>query len=116
MWMRHLSRALVLALSVAFLLSPAAMADKPDSGSSVGSGRVFYPNPVASLQNQFLTDQKDADYPALQPAYRIVTLTNLDGSGYLRGDWANVRSETGDTAYSPTNTFLYDRHDDRFET
>ena len=33
--------------------------------------------------------------PALQPAYRIVTLTNLDGSGYLRGDWANIRSETG---------------------
>ena len=62
-----------------------------------------------------MTDQKDADYAALQPAYRIVTLTNLDGSGYLRGDWANITSETGDPAYSPDNTFLYDRHDDRFE-
>jgi hypothetical protein len=67
------------------------------------------------LQNQSLTDQNDADYTALQPAYRNVTLTNLDGSGYLRGDWANITSETGDPAYSPNNTFLYGRSDDRFE-
>jgi hypothetical protein len=51
----------------------------------------------------------------LQPAYRLVTLTNLDGSGYLRGDWANIRSETGPAAYSPDNTFIYSRSDDRFE-
>ena len=70
---------------------------------------------MATLQDQSLTDQKDADYPALQPAYRIVTLTNLDGSGYLSGDWANVRSTTGDQAYSPDNTFIFGRHDDRFE-
>jgi hypothetical protein len=94
---------------------PIAGAAKPGSGSSTGSGRVFFPNPVASLQNQNLTDQKDADYAALQPAYRVVTLTNLDGSGYLNGDWANIRSETGDLAYSPNNTFIYDRSDDRFE-
>jgi hypothetical protein len=65
--------------------------------------------------DQSLTDQKDADYPALQPAYQIVTLTNLDGSGYLSGDWANVRNSTGDPAYSFEHTFFYDRHDDRFE-
>jgi zinc metalloprotease ZmpB len=51
----------------------------------------------------------------LQPAYRIVPLTNLDGSGYLRGDWANIRSETGTPAYSPSNTFIYNRHEDQFE-
>ena len=44
-----------------------------------------------------------------------MTLTNLDGSGYLRGDWANVVSETGNPAYSPTNTFIYTRHQDEFE-
>ena len=44
-----------------------------------------------------------------------MTLTNLDGSGYLVGDWANIRSETGNPAYSPTNTFNYHRNDDRFE-
>jgi hypothetical protein len=76
---------------------------------------VFLPNPVASLGNQGLTDQKDADYPALAGAYATVALTNLDGSGYLVGDWANIRSETGPAAYSPTNTFVYRRDDDRFE-
>lgn len=95
---------------------PAAAGNgKPRSGSSTGTGRVFFPNPVAQLQDQTLTDQNDADYAALQPAYRTVTLTNLDGSGYLRGDYANVLSETGDPAYSSTNTFVYGRSDDRFE-
>jgi hypothetical protein len=42
-------------------------------------------------------------------------LTHLDGSGYLRGDWANIVSETGDPAFSADNVFLFDRHDDRFE-
>ncbi len=90
-------------------------AGKPGPGGSTGTGRVFFPNPVAQLQNQTLTDQDDADYAALQPAYRNVILTNLDGSGTLTGDWANIRGETGDNAYSPTNSFVYGRSDDRFE-
>ncbi|MGH3103940.1 MAG: M36 family metallopeptidase [Gaiellaceae bacterium] len=94
---------------------PAAVAAKPPSGTTTGSGRVFAPNPVAALQDQTLTDQKDADYAALQPAYRIKTLTNLDGSGFLRGDWAEIVSETGNPAYSATNTFHYNRHQDEFE-
>lgn len=92
-----------------------ALAGKGGSSTSTGSGQVFLPNPVADLGDQSLTDQKDANYAALQPAYHIVTLTNLDGSGYLRGDWANIRSETGDPAFSSTNTFIYTRNDDRFE-
>jgi hypothetical protein len=108
-------KALSYTLILVALVAPSAMAAKPGPGTSQGSGRVFLPNPVAFLQDQSLTDQKDADYPALQPAYQIVPLTNLDGSGYLNGDWANVRSTTGDPAYSPDNTFRYDRHDDRFE-
>jgi hypothetical protein len=85
------------------------------SDSSRGTGTVFLPNPVADLQDQSLTDQKDADYAALQPAYHSVALTNLDGSGYLRGDWVNVASETGNPAFSTSNTFNYHRNDDRFE-
>jgi len=92
-----------------------AVAAKPGNGQSTGSGTVFLPNPVADLQNQSLTDQKDADYPALDAAYHRVTLHDLDGSGRLVGKWANVVSETGDPAYSPTNEFNYRRHDDRFE-
>jgi hypothetical protein len=104
-----LTAAAVVALPVA------AGAGKPPSGSSTGSGRVFLPNPVADLGNQSLTDQKDADYAALQPAYHLVTLTNLDGSGFLRGDWAEIVGETGAPAYSPVNTFNFGRSDDRFE-
>jgi zinc metalloprotease ZmpB len=92
-----------------------AVAAKPGNGQSTGDGTVFFPNPVAQLQDQSLTDQKDADYPALAAAYRKVMLTNLDGSGRLVGDYANILSETGDPAYSPTNQFNYRRNDDRFE-
>jgi zinc metalloprotease ZmpB len=92
-----------------------AVAANPGNGQSTGEGTVFFPNPVAQLQDQSLTDQKDADYPALAPAYRQVLLTNLDGSGRLVGDYANIVSETGDPAYSPTNQFNYRRNDDRFE-
>ena len=76
---------------------------------------MFLPNPVAFLGDQSLTDERDVDYPALAAAYRFVTLTNLDGSGYLRSDWAQVVSETGPAAFSTTNRFVYRRDDDRFE-
>jgi hypothetical protein len=111
----HRTLITLLAAAVVVALPVAAGAAKPPSGSSTGSGRVFLPNPVADLGNQNLTDQKDADYAALQPAYHLVTLTNLDGSGFLRGDWAEIVGETGAPAYSPTNTFRFGRSDDRFE-
>ncbi len=112
---RQIARICIFVLAIILLLSASVAAAKPGSGSSTGSGRVFFPNPVASLQDQSLRDKKDADYAALQPAYQIVTLTNLDGSGYLVGDWANIRSNTGPPAYSPDNLFHYGRDDDRFE-
>jgi hypothetical protein len=113
--MKRTAILLALLAAAATAAASAALAAKPPPGSSTGVGTVFFPNPVAQLQNQGLTDQKDADYAALQPAYRDVTLTNLDGSGFLVGDWAQVKSETGNPAYSATNTFRYHRNDDRFE-
>jgi hypothetical protein len=113
--LRLISRAACLGFICLAILANCSLADKPGPDTSTGIGRVFFPNPVAALQNQSLTDQKDADYAALQPAYQIVTLTNLNGSGYLQGDWANVKSSTGPLAYSPDNTFLYNRKDDQFE-
>jgi hypothetical protein len=109
--------ALVGAAAAALLggTTVSAAAPHPPSGSSTGTGQVFAPNPVATLQNQSLTDRKDANYAALHAAYRRVRLTNLDGSGYLHGRWAYVRSSTGKPAYSSTNTFIYNRHDDQFE-
>jgi hypothetical protein len=111
-------RYLVVLMAVVALLvvsEGAAYATKPGPGSSTGSGRVFFPNPVAQLQDETLTDQNDEDYAALQPAYVVRTLTNLDGSGFLTGDWAVIISETGNAAYSPTNSFQYNRHQDEFE-
>ena len=112
---RSFLRASMIVLVLLVLMTGAVSAGKGGPGTSTGTGRVFFPNPVASLGDQSLTDQKDADYAALQPAYRTVTLTNLDGSGFLNGDWANIRSETGDAAFSATHTFNYARDDDRFE-
>jgi len=112
---RFALRASLFALVVCGIAVPAALAGQSGNGSSTGTGTVFLPNPVAELQNQSLTDQKDADYADLQLAYHNATLSNLDGSGFLRGDWANVTSETGDPAFSSNNTFLYHRNDDRFE-
>jgi hypothetical protein len=101
---------------VAVVVVGAASGGKPTGpGTSTGTGTVFLPNPVAELQNESLTDQKDADYAALQPAYHNVTLTDLDGSGTLTGKWAQVVTNTGVPARSATNTFTYHRNDDRFE-
>jgi zinc metalloprotease ZmpB len=101
------------AVVLAFLLVSSLSAAGTDP--STGTAQVFVPNPVQSLGDESLTDQKDSDAAVPAAAYYKVTLTNLDGSGYLRGDWANVSSETGSPAYSPTNTFVYTRHQDEFE-
>jgi hypothetical protein len=105
----------VLVVMAAVAVVATAGAGKVGNGSSTGSGTVFLPNPVQSLGDESLTDQKDSDAAVPAAAYHAVTLTNLDGSGFLRGDYANVYSSTGDLAFSPTNTFAYTRHQDEFE-
>ena len=105
----------VLALAMAVVVVAAASAGKTGPGTSTGSAQVFVPNPVQSLGDESLTDQKDADSAVPAAAYHTVQLTNLDGSGFLSGDYATIYSETGNPAYSPTNTFAYTRHQDEFE-
>jgi pimeloyl-ACP methyl ester carboxylesterase len=105
----------VVAIAVGVAVAAVGSAAKTGPGSSVGSASVFVPNPVQSLGNESLTDQKDSDAAVPAAAYHSVKLTNLDGSGFLRGDYANVVSETGNPAFSPTNTFSYTRHQDEFE-
>jgi len=97
-------------LAVPALGQPAVAAEDP----TTALGTVFMPNPVVQLQDQSLTDQKDRDYPALAGAYRDVTLTNLDGTGYLHGDYAFV-SGTKNDAYSATAEFLWHRSHAWFE-
>lgn len=112
-------RRLILLTAVGALLTaviaPGTTAKQGGPGTSTGTATVFLPNPVADLGNQSLTDQKDADYAALQAAYHTVTLTDLDGSGYLVGKWANVVAGTGTPAFSSTNSYKFHRNDDRFE-
>ena len=98
--------------AVTVLAGPAAAGS---AGSTTAHGTVFFVNPVQSTGIETLTDQKDSDAAVPASAYKGVTLTNLDGSGYLRGDYANVINETGSPAYSATGSFDYTRHDDRFE-
>ncbi len=106
----------VAALSIAVLaVTTAAFAAKPGPGTSTGTGSVFVSNPVEDLNNQSLRDQKDSAAAVPAAAYHTVTLTDLDGSGFLRGRWAEIVGETGNPAYSPTNAFFYNRSQDEFE-
>ena len=105
----------IVALVSVVVFAAVAGAGKNGNGSSVGSAQVFVPNPVQSLGDESLTDQKDSDAAVPAAAYHAVQLTNLDGSGFLHGDYATIYSETGKPAFSPTNTFAYTRNQDEFE-
>ena len=118
--MTHARRTSAILVAATCLVAGAALAapagaTKPGSGSTTGTGSVFEVNPVQSTGDQSLTDQKDAASAVPASAYATVPLRNLDGSGYLVGKWANVRSNTGPAAYSTSNTFAFTRDDDRFE-
>ena len=97
---------LVLALSLiatAMLIPTGALARKPAPPCPSGArAMVFMPNPVASSGNPNLVDNKDRDSAALNSQRVTVELTNLNGSGFLRGRWATVVSETGDPPSRPT--------------
>ena len=97
------------------LVTPLTAAARTPGGCTTAEAMVFYPNPVVTTGILDLTDQKDADQPVLTAARRSVTLVGLDGTGYLTGTWATIKSSTGDAAFEPDCTFDYTRHDDRFE-
>jgi zinc metalloprotease ZmpB len=105
---------LAAATTVAALTAAPTQADNA-AGSVTGSGAVFMVNPVQSSGDQTLRDQKDSATAVPASEYATVELRNLDGSGYLSGAWANVRSNTGSQAFSSTNEFFYDRSQEQFE-
>ncbi|KOV84338.1 M36 family metallopeptidase [Nocardia sp. NRRL S-836] len=80
-----------------------------------GTGKVFSPNPVSSQQNQNLVDADDADSAVPAAAYRSVTLSDLDGSGYLKGKYAQLTGAKSKLAYNKGNKFSYTRSNDFFE-
>lgn len=113
-------RNLAAAVAVAATLTVAATA-APASGSSspwdhTAAGTVFLPNPVQDLGDETLTDAKDTDYAALAPAYHRVTLSHLDGSGTLTGEYVRVKSSTGAAAQEVDGAFpAWHRDADQFE-
>ena len=101
-------------LTGAVALAPATSA-KPGTGNTTAQAKVFMVNPVQSSGDQSLSDDKDAASAVPGSAYAEVPLRNLDGSGYLRGKWVQVKSATGTPAYSSDGTYFYDRSEDQFE-
>lgn len=104
-----------VATIVATLTAAPTQALDPAATPSTGVGVVFKVNPVQSSGDQTLRDQKDSATAVPETEYATVALRNLDGSGYLSGAWANVRSTTGALAFSDTSQFVYDRSQDEFE-
>lgn len=100
------------ALAAGLVASPVAAGADPTKASAL----VFLPNPVQSTGDQSLRDEKDSAAAVPAEAYYEVTLTNLDGSGTLTGDWANIRGETGKPVrFAPGDTLAFDRSQDEFE-
>jgi zinc metalloprotease ZmpB len=102
-------------VGLAVLAAVGAFAATAGSKPSGAVGAVFVPNPVQSSGDESLTDQKDSDAAVPAADYYTVPLTNLDGTGYLQGDYVSVKSETGSPAYAPDGKFIYTRHQDQFE-
>jgi hypothetical protein len=106
-------------LVIGCLAVAACAAAAAPASARTAPGQVFAPNPVADLGIQTLTDQKDADYfsadPSLRKAYHRATLTNLDGSGTLTGDYAKVLSSTGKAAQDTGSGYIFTRDQDQFE-
>jgi zinc metalloprotease ZmpB len=114
---RRTSRSLLAALAVAGVVTSLAVSPATaGAASSTATGKVFWVNPVQSSGDETLTDQNDSATAVPTKDYRTVTLTNLDGSGYLNGDYASVASDTGKAAFAaPGGSYDYNRHDDQFE-
>ncbi|HEY7594088.1 MAG TPA: M36 family metallopeptidase [Actinophytocola sp.] len=103
------SRTLVDATSGAVLKTESLI--KRDTGT----GTVFSPNPVTTLQDESLTDQDDANAAVPKRAYKHVRLTNLDGSGFLSGAYATIIDPVATQPRSSELEFNYLRANDHFE-
>jgi hypothetical protein len=84
--------------------------------------RVFKPNPVATLHNEYLRDQNDATEAVPASAYYEVTLENLDppvdGVYSLKGKYVwlqDIEMPNNSLPTSTTGDFPYRRGDDEFE-
>jgi Fungalysin metallopeptidase (M36) len=110
--------AAVAGVAVVALVAASAIAGASDSSGfrHSATATVFYPNPVTTLGNQNVADERDADSAVFGPAYQQVTLNHLDGSGRLVGEFVRVKSGTGKAAIATGGAFpSYHRDTDQFE-
>ena len=108
--------AAVLAANAPSTAATSGTAATTGTATTTAQALVFAPNPVQQLGDHTLADNRDADYPALAPAYTRVTLTDLDGSGTLTGTYARVKSNTGKAAVTVNGNFpAWHRDADQFE-
>lgn len=76
--------------------------------------QVFDPNPCVTLKNAKLADTNNDAKAVPAEAYRKVELQGLDGSGMLKGQFADLSGTTGGAA-NEASEYVYDRGDQRFE-
>lgn len=74
-----------------------------------GKGRVFDPNPIATLDDIALRTTS----VIAETAYRLVDLDGLDDSGFLDGEFVSTRL-TANRVQSPTREFLFTRDQQGF--
>lgn len=81
-----------------------------------GTAFVYDANPVASTGDLTLVDGNNAATPALDAARFLVPLPRLDGSGFTRGSYADVRTRDATArVVSMTNDFQFSRNTLGFE-
>ncbi len=80
-----------------------------------GSGKVFDPNPVVTLQDTTLKDNNDSDSAALTSALKSVSIPFLNNAVFglytLSGSFVNMVNQT---AIETSPSFSYTRSDNRF--
>jgi hypothetical protein len=109
----------ILAVAATAAVVVGLVAASPASAATfanTAAGTVFFPNPVTQTGDESLVDAKDADSTAFASSYKRVTLTNLDSSGTLTGQWVRVKSNTGAAARIVGGSFPdWHRNVDQFE-
>ncbi len=81
-----------------------------------GIGYVYDMNAIASSGDLTMLDNNNTTTPDLDNARFLMELPLLDGSGPLRGAYADVRTKTASSrAQSATMQFLYDRTQSGFK-
>lgn len=84
--------------------------------ATTGTAYVYDANAIASTNDLTMVDNNNAVTPALDAARFQVPLYRLDGSGFTRGQFADVRTRQANSrVVSMTNEFLFSRNNLGFE-